>query len=106
MIGKPGDTLIVINWVANPFRAEKFLKLWLPSAEAVLDYGASEWALLRSAEDPQKIDQLAVFVNKTDFDRYWYSEEISDARTEASGLLVRHGTLHAQGSVVCLVALF
>jgi hypothetical protein len=86
MIGKAGDNLIVINWVANPFRAEKFLGMWLPAAEAVLRYGATEWALIQSNEDPQKIDQMAVFPDKTDFDRYWYSEEISDARTQASGL--------------------
>ncbi|HEY1594231.1 MAG TPA: hypothetical protein VGF74_02445 [Thermoleophilaceae bacterium] len=86
MIGKPGDTLVVINWVANPFRGEKFLDAWLPSAAAVLRYGATEWALLRSSEDPQKFDQFAAFANKTDFDRYWYSDEISDARAQANGL--------------------
>lgn len=86
MIGKPGDKVIVINWVANPFRAEKFLAAWLPAAEAVLNYGATEWALVRSSEDPQKFDQFAVFADKTDFERYWYSEEISDARAQASGL--------------------
>jgi hypothetical protein len=86
MIGKPGDQVIVINWVANPFRAEKFLALWLPAAEAVLDYGATEWALNRSSEDHQRFDQFAVFANKTDFDRYWYSQQISDIRAQASGL--------------------
>jgi hypothetical protein len=86
MIGKPGDTLIVVNWIANPFRAEKFLAAWLPSAAAVLHYGATEWALLQSSEDPQKFDQFAAFANKTDWDRYWYSDEISDARAQISGL--------------------
>jgi hypothetical protein len=86
MIGKPGDNVIVINWVANPFRAEKFLAAWLPAAETVLDYGATDWLLARSSEDPQRFDQFAVFPNKTDFERYWYSEEIADARAQANGL--------------------
>jgi hypothetical protein len=30
--------------------------------------------------------QLALFPDKTDFDRYWYSEEIATARALASGL--------------------
>jgi hypothetical protein len=88
MIGKPGDNFIVINWVANPFRAEKFLELWLPAAEAVLKYGATDWALVRSGDDPQKFDQWGLFADKTDFDRYWYSEEISDYRTQANGLFL------------------
>ena len=29
---------------------------------------------------------MASFASKTDFDRYWYSEEIAEARAEASGL--------------------
>jgi len=30
--------------------------------------------------------QIAVFEKKIDFERYWYSEEISEARAEAMGL--------------------
>jgi hypothetical protein len=86
VIGKPGDSLIVINWIANPFRAEKFLAIWLPAAEAVLDYGATAWLLLRHGDDPQKFDQFAAFANKLDFERYWYSDEIAAVRTEAGGL--------------------
>lgn len=86
MIGKPGDQFIVINWVANPFRAEKFLELWLPAAELVLDYGATAWALVRSGDDPQKFDQWGLFANKTDFDRYWYSDEIFEYREKVSSL--------------------
>jgi hypothetical protein len=86
MIGKPGDNVLVINWVANPFRADKFREAWLPHAEAVLRYGATEWAFLQSGEDPQRFDQFAIFPNKSDFERYWYSEEISDARAQTNGL--------------------
>ncbi len=46
-----------------------------------------------------------MFANKTDFQRYWYSEEISDARAQASGLyqvplLPVWWTVEATGAVV------
>jgi hypothetical protein len=86
MIGKAGDQIVIVNWVANPFRAEKFLELWLPAAELVLAYGATEWALIRSGDDPQKFDQMAAFASKTDFDRYWYSDEIFEYREKVASL--------------------
>jgi hypothetical protein len=86
MIGAPGDSLVQIDWVTNPFRAEKFAAIWLPAAELVLDYGARGWAFLRSGEDPQQFIQLALFDKKVDFDRYWYSQEISDYRVQVTGL--------------------
>lgn len=78
--------VVVIPWVANPFRGDRFEELWLPSAEAVLRYGAHGWALLRAKEGMLDFVQLAYFDEKIDFERYWYSEEISAARTQAAGL--------------------
>jgi hypothetical protein len=86
MIGSKGDTVLEINWITNPFRAEKFRDLWLPAAEAVLDFGATGWALIRSGDDPQHFVQLALFANKLDFERYWYSAEIVDYRVQVTGL--------------------
>lgn len=86
MIGKAGDTVLEINWITNPFRAEKFRDIWLPAAEAVLDYGATGWSFIRSGDDPQHFVQLALFAKKLDFERYWYSEEITDVRVQATGL--------------------
>jgi hypothetical protein len=86
MIGKPGDSLLEINWITNPFRAEKFKAIWLPAAEAVLDFGATGWAFIRSGDDPQQFVQLALFADKLDFERYWYSPEIVDYRVQATGL--------------------
>ncbi len=105
MIGAPGDNVLQIDWAINPFRAEKFLEIWLPAAEAVLDYGARGWALMRSSDDPQKFTQLALFDKKVDFDRYWYSQEISDCRTQVQGLyhvllLPFWQTVEGTGSVI------
>jgi hypothetical protein len=80
------SVMIQIKWVANPFRGDKFEEAWTPAAEAVLKYGASWWAFLRAAEGRLDFTQLALFHDKLDFDRYWYSEEIAEARALASGL--------------------
>jgi hypothetical protein len=78
--------VVQIKWVANPFRGDKFDEAWRPAAEAVLKYGASWWAFLRAADGRLDFTQLALFHDKLDFDRYWYSEEIAEARALASGL--------------------
>jgi hypothetical protein len=77
---------VEIVWHANPFRGDKFAALWAPAAEAALDYGASYWAFLRSKEGGLDFRQHAIFESKGDFERYWYSEEIAQARVEGSGL--------------------
>jgi hypothetical protein len=82
---RPGQKLVEINWIANPFRGDKFAEVWAPAAAAVLKYGATEFEFFRSNEDRHQFTQLAYFDNKLDFERYWYSEEISDARAAASG---------------------
>ena len=84
MAGEP--VLVQIKWVANPFRGDKFEDAWRPAAESVLKYGATWWAFLRAAEGRLDFTQLAIFHDKSDFDRYWYSEEIAEARALASGL--------------------
>jgi hypothetical protein len=86
MIGKQGDTLVEIHWIANPFRADKLRDAMLPAAEAVLDFGATGWSFMQSKEDPQHFIQIALFPSTTDFERYWYSEQVSDIRAQASGL--------------------
>jgi hypothetical protein len=83
---KPDDSVVLILWHANPFRGDKFEDAWRPAAAAVVDFGATYWALLRSKDDPLDFMQIAAFESKNDFDRYWYSEEIAEARAEASGL--------------------
>ncbi|MFL5893583.1 MAG: hypothetical protein ACJ76Z_00555 [Thermoleophilaceae bacterium] len=85
---RPGDELsmVVINWVANPFRGDKFEAAWAPAAEAATKFGAHAWAFTRSKDDPLHFMQIAVFDNKIDFERYWYSEETAEARIKCAGL--------------------
>jgi hypothetical protein len=79
------ENIAVVYWSINPFRGDKFEDAWRPSARAALDYGATSWMLFRSQDDPLAFIQMASFPNKKDFDRYWFSEEISEARADASG---------------------
>ncbi len=83
---KDGDYVMAIIWHANPWRGDKFEDAWRPAAAAALRYGATEWLFMRSLDDPLDFTQMAVFPGgKTDFERYWYSAEISEARAAASG---------------------
>ena len=79
-------SFVVINWVANPFRGDRFEEAWRPAAEAVTKFGARAWAFTRSKDDPLSFMQIAVFENKIDFERYWYSEETAEARIACAGL--------------------
>jgi hypothetical protein len=78
--------MVRVPWTANPFRGDKFEAAWLPAAEAVLDYGATGWAFFRSEDGLLDFMQLAFVPSKDEWDRYWYSEEISAVRTDAAGL--------------------
>jgi hypothetical protein len=79
-------SMVIINWVANPFRGDRFEEAWQPAAAAATKYGASAWAFTRSKDDPLSFMQVAVFEKKMDFERYWLSEEIAEARVQAGGL--------------------
>jgi hypothetical protein len=76
----------MIRWPINPFRGDRFVEEWLPAAEAVLDYGATEWTFTRAMDGRLDFIQTAVFPSKADFERYWYSEEISEKRVEIAGI--------------------
>lgn len=75
-----------VKWTAIPLRGDRFEELWLPVAEAVLDYGATGWAFFRAQDGLLDFMQFAFVPTKDHFDRYWYSDEIGAARAEASGL--------------------
>jgi hypothetical protein len=79
-------SFVVINWVANPFRGDRFEEAWAPAAAAATKYGARGWAFTRSKDDPLSFMQLAAFEKKIDFERYWLSEETAEARALCSGL--------------------
>ena len=83
----PGlESIVRIPWVANPFRGVQFEEIWAPVAESALKFGSKGYAFLRSRDDRLLFTQFAAFESKMDFERYWYSEEVSEARVAASGM--------------------
>jgi hypothetical protein len=79
-------SMVIINWVANPFRGDRFEEAWRPAAEEATKYGARAWAFTRSKDDPLSFMQVAVFEKKIDFERYWLAEDTAQARIAVSGL--------------------
>jgi hypothetical protein len=76
---------VMLHWVVNPFRGDRFAEGWLPAAEAALDYGATAWSFYRAHDGRLDFLQTATFPTKEGWDRYWYSEEISEKRVELAG---------------------
>ncbi|HKH22658.1 MAG TPA: hypothetical protein VKA88_03475 [Solirubrobacterales bacterium] len=69
-----------IDWHCTPFRTDRFLDLWEPAAARVLAFGAKSWSLDRSTDDPLLVRQSSTWENRSDFERYWFSEEIASVR--------------------------
>jgi heme-degrading monooxygenase HmoA len=73
----------VIDWHVTPWRAERFFEIWEPAAERPRGLGAKSWELTRGVDDPLLFRQTTVWESRADFERYWYSDEVSATRTEA-----------------------
>ena len=54
-----------------------------PAAARMPAFGAKSWSLTRSIDDPLAFQQTSVWENRSDFERYWFSEEIEAARAAA-----------------------
>ncbi len=73
----------VIDFHVTPWRAERFFEIWEPAAARALSFGAKSWELTRSVEDPLLFRQTTVWEDRADFERYWYSDEVTAARADA-----------------------
>lgn len=69
-----------LDWHIAPLRGDRWLDLWEPAAAKMLAYGAKSWSLTRSIDDPLHFVQTSTWERRSDFERYWYSEEIGAAR--------------------------
>jgi heme-degrading monooxygenase HmoA len=70
----------VLDWHITPMRADRFLDLWEAAAAKAPAYGAKSWSLTRSTDDPLAFRQTMIWESRSDFERYWYSDEIAQAR--------------------------
>jgi hypothetical protein len=77
--------VVHVPWYATLFRSEAFAAALQEIVPVALRYGATEYGLYRSREDPYQFRQLATFESKTDFSRYWDGEEFSLWRADHSG---------------------
>src|SRR6476620_2974081 len=69
-----------LDWHIVPFRSDRFLDHCEPIAAKAPAYGAKSWSLIRAIDDPQSFRQTIVWESRSDFERYWYAEEIAEAR--------------------------
>lgn len=76
---------VVIPWYATGFRGDAFEQALSEVAAIALRYGADSYAVYRARDDRYKFQQLASFVEHTDWERYWEGPEMIDFRTRHSG---------------------
>jgi len=77
---------VYVKWIANPLQGDRFEEVWLPAAEAVLDYGATGWAFFRAKDGMLDFAQWAFLPTKEQWESYWYSDEIGEVRAKAVGM--------------------
>src|SRR5262249_2631920 len=75
--------VVYIDWPINPFRAERWHATWEPAAARAMSFGAKGWSLTRNEDDPLHFRQASIWEDHADFERYWYSDEVSATREEA-----------------------
>ncbi len=75
-----------LDWHITPFRADRWLDVWEPAAARMPAFGAKSWSLIRSIDDPLSFRQSSVWESRTDFERYWFSDEIEVARAAVIGM--------------------
>lgn len=72
-----------IEWHVHPFRADRWLEIWRPALDRALAFGARSCYLTRDTDDPLHFRQITVWDDHADFERYWYSDEITALREAA-----------------------
>ena len=67
--------VVHIPWYATLFRGDQLEAALEEIAPVALRYGATDYAVYRSRDDMYKFLQLATFVDKLDWEAYWYGPE-------------------------------
>jgi hypothetical protein len=76
---------VIIPWYATGFRGDAFEQALNEVAAMALRYGASSYAVYRARDDRYKFQQLAVFDDHLDWQRYWEGDEMTYFRARHSG---------------------
>jgi hypothetical protein len=72
-----------IDWYIHPFRADRWLEIWRPALDRALAFGASQCYLTRDIDNPLHFRQTSMWSDRGDFERYWYSADITGLRESA-----------------------
>ncbi len=75
---------VIIPWYATGLRADDLEPALNEVAAAALRYGASSYAVYRSRDDKYRFQQLAVFEEHLDWERYWEGPEMTFFRASHS----------------------
>ena len=67
---------VIIPWYATGFRADAFEEALGEVAATALRYGAVSYSVYRARDDRYKFQQLAVFDEYSDWERYWEGPEM------------------------------
>ena len=51
----------VIEWHIAPFRADRWLEIWEPAVSRAAAFGARNWSLTRSIDNPLAFSQSALW---------------------------------------------
>jgi hypothetical protein len=81
MAGPGGPGTVIVPWYATGLRADGFAAALNEIAPVALRYGASSYAVYRYRDDRYKFQQLAVFEDQLDWERYWEGPEMIEFRT-------------------------
>lgn len=75
---------VIVPWYATGLRADGFGAALNEVAEIAMRYGATSYAVYRSAEDRYRFQQLASFESHLDWERYWEGPEMVAFRSKHS----------------------
>ena len=67
---------VIVPWYTTGFRGGDFELALNEVAAVALRYGASSYAVYRSRDDRYRFQQLAVFEEYIDWERYWEGPEM------------------------------
>jgi quinol monooxygenase YgiN len=74
--------VVHIPWYATVWRGDRMEEALGQIAPLALRYGATEYAVHRSRDDPYKLLQMSWFESKLDWERYWNGPDFIAWRAE------------------------
>jgi hypothetical protein len=74
-----------VEWHITPFRADRWFEIWRPALDRALAHGARGAFITRNEDDPLHFREVTVWDSRADYERWWFSDELSALRQQALG---------------------